>query len=47
MDIQNKRIPEGEFMAQRQEVLTQWPTGKDALQLYTTLESRKKLSHAC
>ena len=29
MDIQNKRIPEGEFMAQRQEVLTQWPTGKD------------------
>jgi len=29
MDIQNKRIPEGEFMAQRQEVLTQWPTGKE------------------
>ena len=29
MDIQNKRIPEGEFMAQRQEVLAQWPTGKD------------------
>ena len=29
MDIQNKRIPEGEFMAQRQEILTQWPTGKD------------------
>ena len=29
MDIQNKRIPEGEFMALRQEVLTQWPTGKD------------------
>ena len=29
MDIQNKRIPEGEFMAMRQEVLTQWPTGKD------------------
>ena len=29
MDIQNKRIPEGEFMKQRQEVLTQWPTGKD------------------
>ena len=29
MDIQNKKIPEGEFMQQRQEVLTQWPTGKD------------------
>ena len=29
MDIQNKRIPEGEFMGMRQEVLTQWPTGKD------------------
>jgi len=29
MDIQNKRIPEGEFMQQRQEVLAQWPTGKD------------------
>ena len=29
MDIQNKRIPEGEFEALRQEVLTQWPTGKD------------------
>ena len=29
MDIQNKRIPEGEFMAMRQEVLAQWPTGKD------------------
>ena len=29
MDIQNKRIPEGEFMTMRQEVLAQWPTGKD------------------
>ena len=29
MDIQNKRIPEGEFQQLRQEVLTQWPTGKD------------------
>ena len=29
MDIQNKRIPEGEFQALRQEVLTQWPTSKD------------------
>lgn len=29
MDIQNKRIPEGEFARLRQEVLGQWPTGKD------------------
>ncbi len=29
MDIQNKRIPEGEFQSLRQEVLMQWPTGKD------------------
>ncbi len=28
MDIQNKKIPEGEFLKQRQEVLSQWPTGK-------------------
>ena len=29
MDIQNKRISDGEFDRLRQEVLTQWPTGKD------------------
>ena len=29
MDIQNKRISDGEFARIRQEVLTQWPTGKD------------------
>jgi len=29
MDIQNKRIPDAEFLALRNEVLTQWPTGKD------------------
>ena len=29
MEIQNKRIPEGEFMRQREEVLNQWPTGKE------------------
>ncbi|MBR6794058.1 MAG: methylaspartate mutase subunit E [Clostridia bacterium] len=29
MDIQNKKIPEGEFQKLRQEVLAQWPTGKD------------------
>ena len=29
MDIQNKRISNDEFFKLRQEVLTQWPTGKD------------------
>ena len=29
MDIQNKRISDGEFAALRQEVLAQWPTGKE------------------
>ncbi len=29
MDLQNKRIPDDVFHALRQEVLTQWPTGKD------------------
>ena len=29
MDIQNKRIPEDVFAKLREEVLAQWPTGKD------------------
>lgn len=29
MDIQNKRLSDDEFYRLRQEVLTQWPTGKD------------------
>ncbi len=29
MEIQNKKIPEGEFARLREEVLTQWPTGQD------------------
>lgn len=29
MDIQNKRIPDGEFEQLRREVLAQWPTGSD------------------
>ena len=29
MDIQNKRISDGEFARVREEVLMQWPTGKD------------------
>ncbi|MCL2843736.1 MAG: methylaspartate mutase subunit E [Oscillospiraceae bacterium] len=30
MELQNKRLTDDEFFAQRDEVLTQWPTGKDA-----------------
>ena len=29
MDLKNKKIPEAEFLALREEVLAQWPTGKD------------------
>ena len=29
MDIQNKRLNDEEFSKLRQEVLAQWPTGKD------------------
>lgn len=29
MDIQNKRIPDGDFSRLRKEVLAQWPTGKN------------------
>ena len=29
MDIQNKRLSDEEFFGLRQEVLGQWPTGKD------------------
>ncbi|MDE6899876.1 MAG: methylaspartate mutase subunit E, partial [Oscillospiraceae bacterium] len=29
MELKNKRIPDGEFAQLRQEVLAQWPTGKD------------------
>lgn len=29
MHYENKYIPEGEFMAEREEVLSTWPTGKD------------------
>ena len=29
MDLQNKRIPDDEFAKLRQEVLAQWPTGRD------------------
>ena len=42
MDIQNKRIPEGEFMSQREEVLTQWPTGK-AVNLQDAIDYHKSM----
>lgn len=29
LEIKNKKIPEGDFMKLREEVLRQWPTGKD------------------
>ena len=29
MDLKNKKIQESEFLALRNEVLAQWPTGKD------------------
>ena len=29
MDIRNKKLTEDEFFKERQEVLAQWPTGKD------------------
>lgn len=29
MKVQNKKIPLGEFMEEREEVLATWPTGKD------------------
>ncbi len=55
MDIQNKRIPEGEFMAQRAEVLAQWPTGQavdleEAVAYHKSMPAKrifgKKLSEA-
>ncbi|WP_312643439.1 methylaspartate mutase subunit E [Hydrogenoanaerobacterium sp.] len=42
MDIQNKRIEEGEFNAIRAQVLTQWPTGKD-VDLQESMDFHKKL----
>ena len=29
MEIQNKKIPDGEFARLREDVLSQWPTGKE------------------
>ena len=43
MDIQNKKIEEGQFLKLRQEVLQQWPTGKD-VDLQEAVDYHKKLS---
>ena len=49
MDIQNKRISDAEFEALRQEVLTQWPTGKDvdleeAVKYHKSMPAEKSFS---
>ena len=43
MDIKNKRISEDEFSRLRQEVLAQWPTGKD-VDLQEAVDYLAKLS---
>ena len=43
MDIQNKRIPDDEFARLRQEVLAQWPTGKD-VDLQEAVDYHKAMS---
>ena len=43
MEIQNKKLDEGVFMQERQEVLSQWPTGKD-VDLQEAADYHKQLS---
>ena len=43
MEIQNKKLDEGVFMQERQEVLGQWPTGKD-VDLREAADYQKRLS---
>lgn len=43
MEIQNKKLDEGVFMQERQEVLGQWPTGKD-VDLQEAADYQKRLS---
>ncbi len=50
MDIQNKRLPMDAFMAQREQVLTQWQTGKEvdldeALAYQKSIPEHKRFSH--
>ena len=42
MEIQNKRIPDGEFQKLREEILGQWPTGKD-VNLQEAVDYHKKM----
>ena len=42
MEISNKKIPEGEFMDMRREVLNQWPTGRE-VDLDEAVEYHKSL----
>lgn len=42
MKLENKRIPEGEFMEERKEVLATWPTGKE-VDLQEAVDYLKKL----
>lgn len=42
MELKNKRLNEEEFMKQRQEILTHWPTGKD-VDLQEAVEYLKKV----
>lgn len=42
MKVQNKKIPLGEFMEEREEVLATWPTGKD-VDLEDAIDYLKKL----
>lgn len=42
MELQNKRIPDSEFYKVREEILTQWPTGKD-VDLQEAIEFHKLL----
>ena len=46
MEIQNKKLDEGVFMQERQEVLGQWPTGKD-VDLQEAADYQKRLSPEC
>ena len=45
MDIQNKRIPEGEFMSQREEVLTQLSAVSSAITNVAKLVLEHHIDH--
>ena len=50
MELMNKRLSDDEFFSQRQEVLQQWPTGKDAsidegIAFHKSLPEHKVFTH--